>query len=160
MINLETERLIIRDHILSDLDSHHKLISNEKNMYYLDDIKTHDVQESRKNLQSTMDDMDNPNRKNYFLRIESKNKEHIGEIGYYVTDFTPVGKMVHLGYFINSQYWGHGYTTKALKEIMRFAFIENDVFRITTGCFKENIGSEKVMLKGGMTKEGEYKFCQ
>lgn len=160
MIVLETERLIIRDHYLSDLDSHHRLLSDEKSMHFIPDIKTSNIEESKKNLQATIDEINNPNRVFYFLRIENKMKEHIGEIGYDVTHFTPIGKLVHLGYFTYSKHWGQGYATEALKGLMKFAFLENDVFRITTGCLKENIGSEKVMIKCGMTKEGEYKEFQ
>ncbi len=39
MIKLETKRLIIRDPIIDDLESHHELLSNDKVMYYLKDIK-------------------------------------------------------------------------------------------------------------------------
>ena len=33
---------------------------------------------------------------------------------------------------------------------------ENDVYRVTTGCLAENIGSEKVMIKCGLIKEAEH----
>jgi [ribosomal protein S5]-alanine N-acetyltransferase len=160
MINLETDRLIIRDHIQSDFESHHKLFSDSRVMSYLQDLQTHNLRESRENLQKAIDEIDNPERTLYFLRIESTTGEHVGEIGYTVTEFTPAGKLVHLGYFTYPEFWGKGYVTEALKEIMRFAFIDNDVFRITTGCLKENIGSERVMQKCGMTKEGEHKSAQ
>ena len=65
--------------------------------------------------------------------------------------------MVHLGYFILAKYWNNGFTTEALKRVVEFAFEENNVYRISTGCVKENIGSEKVMLKNGFIKEAEYK---
>jgi [ribosomal protein S5]-alanine N-acetyltransferase len=160
MIKLSTERLIIRDHTNNDLMSHHALLSDEKTMYFLQDIKTNNLEESKENLIKTIDEIDNPNRTRYFLRIESKAGEHIGEIGYTVTDFTEVGKLVHLGYFIYSKFWGQGYTAEALKAIMDFAFSSNDVFRITTGCIKDNAGSERVMIKCGMTKEGDYRLFE
>jgi len=40
MIKLFTERLVIRDLTIDDLENHHKLISNENVMKYLQDIKT------------------------------------------------------------------------------------------------------------------------
>lgn len=160
MINLKTQRLIIRDHVQADLEDHHRIMSDERVMYYIQDIKTHSLEESKANLQLAIDEVDNPKRTLYFLRIENKLGEHIGEIGYTVTDFTPVGKLVHLGYFIFPEFWGQGYVTEAFHEIMRFAFIEDNVFRITTACYKDNAGSEKVMQKCGMTKEGEFKQVQ
>ena len=37
-----------------------------------------------------------------------------------------------------------------------FAFLENNVYRITTGCLSENVGSERVMQKCGLIKEAEH----
>ncbi|SCZ10990.1 hypothetical protein, partial [Alkaliphilus peptidifermentans] len=71
-IRLETERLIIRDHIVSDLDTHHQLFSNSKIMYYLQDLKTHTIDESMKNLLLAIEEISNNNRTKYFLRIEKK----------------------------------------------------------------------------------------
>lgn len=158
MIILHTDRTIVRDHKEEDLLTHHALFSNKKVMYYLQDIATNTLEESKENLENAINEIDNPNRKYYFLRIEDKDtKEHIGEIGYTVTAFTPLGKVVGIGYFIRQKFWGQGYTTEALKEMIHFAFEENDVYRISCGCIKDNIGSEKVMLRCGMVKEAEFK---
>ena len=158
MINLHTERTIIRDHCYEDLLPHHALFSDKTAMYYLQDIATSTIEESKRNLQNAINEIDQPNRKFYFLRIEEKDsKEHIGEIGYTVTKFTPLGKLVGMGYFIRPKFWNKGYTTEALHELIRFAFEENDVLRISCGCIKDNIGSEKVMMKCGMIKEAEFK---
>jgi Acetyltransferases, including N-acetylases of ribosomal proteins len=158
-ITLKTERLIIRDHIIEDLPTHHELLSNDIAMYYLKDLKTHSVEESRDNLQDSIDEINYKNRTKYFFRIELKNTfEHIGEIGYTVKEITPVGKLVGLGYFTNSMFWNNGYVSEAVKAIFRFAFEDNDVFRISTGCIRDNIGSERVMQKCGMIKEAEYKM--
>lgn len=34
--------------------------------------------------------------------------------------------------------------------------LENDVYRVTTGCLAENVGSESVMIKCGLIKEAEH----
>lgn len=158
MVQLQTERTIIRDHCEEDLLTHHALFSDKTAMYYLQDIATNTLEESKINLQTTINEIDKKNRKLYFLRIEDKDsREHIGEIGYTVEKTTPLGKLVGMGYFIRQKFWGRGYTTEALKELIRFAFEEDGVFRISCGCIKDNIGSEKVMIKGGMIKEAEFK---
>ncbi len=161
MIRLETVRTIIREPSIDDLELHHKLFSDDKVMYHLQDIKTQSLEESRNNLLSTINDISSENRRFYFFKIIEKNtKEHIGDIGYTVTDFTPIGKFVHLGYFIHEEFWAKGYVSEAVKELIRFAFEENDVYRISTGCLSENIGSEKVMQKCGFIKEAEHKNIQ
>jgi ribosomal-protein-alanine N-acetyltransferase len=161
MIQLYTGRLIIRDHISSDLMEHHELLSDETSMKYLPEIKTKNMEESKRNLIKSIEEANLKNRKLYFFRIENKDtKEYIGEIGYTVKMETPFGKIVDMGYFIKEKHWGKGYTTEALKEVIKFAFEKDDVYRISTGCMKENIGSEKVMVKCGMIKEAEHKEYQ
>lgn len=157
-IKLETKRLILRDHVNEDLKSHHELFSDPESMYYLQDLMTHSLEESLMNLMTAIDECYNPERTMYFLRLEKKDtKEHLGEVGYTVKAFTPVGKIVHLGYFIHTNYWNQGYTTEAVSELLRYAFEENDVVLVQTGCLKENIGSWHVMEKCGMVKEAEHK---
>lgn len=43
-----------------------------------------------------------------------------------------------------------------MKRILKFAFLENGVYRVTTGCLTENVGSERVMQKCGLVKEAEH----
>ena len=50
MVSLLTERLIIRDLNINDLENHHELLSDSTVMYYLQDIKTNSLEESKKNL--------------------------------------------------------------------------------------------------------------
>lgn len=156
-IKLETERLIIRDHFESDLESHFRLMSDNQTMYYIQDIKAKDIEDSKENLRIAIDEIDSIQRSKYFLKIVDKaNEEHIGEIGYTVLGKTPVGKIAEMGYFIYAKHWNKGYVTEAVKRVLEHAFVENDIYRIKTGCIKENVGSERVMQKCGMTKEAEF----
>jgi ribosomal-protein-alanine N-acetyltransferase len=158
MIKLFTDRLIIRDHIIEDLETHHELISDKNVMRYLLDIKTNTIEESKENLLYVIKEAETKDRKLYGFRIENKmTEEYIGQIGYTVIENTPYGKLVHIGYFIKENQWNKGYITEALKRIIKFAFTENNVYRIHTGCHKENIGSEKIMQKCGFVKEAEFK---
>ena len=40
---------------------------------------------------------------------EKETGEQNGSIGYNVVDRTPVGKLVHAGYFTYPKFWGRGY---------------------------------------------------
>ena len=66
----------------------------------------------------------------------------MGVIGCTITDATPLGKIVHMGYMMLPEYHGLGYMTEAVKKVIEFAFIQDDCIRITTGCHKENDASE------------------
>jgi len=158
MIQLITERLIIRDPLLTDIDSWHRLLSDVETMYYLQDILTHTLEESRQNLEIAVEESKSKNRKKYFFAIENKETGvFIGSIGYTVTEVTPVGKLVEAGYFILPEFHGKGYITEAFKTVIMFAFEDNGVYRISTGCLAENRASERVMQKCGLIKEAEFK---
>jgi ribosomal-protein-alanine N-acetyltransferase len=158
MITLHSNRLTIRDLTIDDLKNHHELISDDNVMKYLQGIKTNTIEESKENLLRAVNDINSKDRKFYFFLIENKNSgEFIGEIGYTVINNTSHGKLVDLGYFIKEKYWGKRYVTEAVKRVIEFAFEEDNVYRISTGCVKENVGSEKVMQKNGMIKEAEFK---
>ena len=45
---LETERMVLRDHRPEDLASHHALLSDPDDMYYLPEIQTHSLEESER----------------------------------------------------------------------------------------------------------------
>ena len=127
-------------------------------MYYLPEIQTHSLEESEKDLKESIREIGRPDRRLYFLRMEDrKTGELIGETGYTVLQETPVGKLVHAGYFSRRKFWGQGCMTEAFREVLRFAFEENGVFRLTTGCDPENRGSERVMIKCGLRKEADMK---
>lgn len=157
MICLETERLILRDYVTGDFDDYFRLKTDEQTMYYMQDIKLHDPEEGIADFNKVLSDIRRPDREYYFLHMELKDThEQVGSIGYTVLDRTPVGKIVHLGYFTYPEYWGNDYTTEALARLLEYAFTENDVYRVTTGCLAENKGSERVMQKNGMIKEAEH----
>jgi ribosomal-protein-alanine N-acetyltransferase len=127
-------------------------------MYYLTDIMTSSLEESYKNLEIAYGEAISVNREKYFLAIEhGYTGKFVGSIGYTVTKTTPLGKFVGAGYFILPEYQGQGFMTEALGEVIRFAFEDDGVFRISTGCLVENRASERVMQKCGLIKEAEFK---
>ncbi len=154
---LETERLILRDYVASDEEQYYQLKSDKETMYYLQDIQLSSREEAARDFANVLQDMESENRQFYFFHIELKDThEQVGSVGYTVTDTTPLGKLVHAGYFSYPKFWNRGYMSDALQRVLDFAFTENSVYRVTTGCLAENIGSERVMIKCGLIKEAEH----
>lgn len=151
MTVLETERLIVRDYLENDLINLHKLLSDKKNMYFLDDISTETIEDSGKNLSEAILNESG----HYFCIVNKLTNEFIGSIGYTITADNPPGKTVHLGYFILPEFQRKGYTPEAVKRVLKFAFKEDSCIRVTTACYRENEQSRKVMEKTGFRKEGE-----
>jgi RimJ/RimL family protein N-acetyltransferase len=69
--------------------------------------------------------------------------------GYLVGDFSTTETRYWVGY----DFWGKGYCTEALKEIVRFGFEEKKVNKIWAEHKTFNIASGKVMEKVGMKHE-------
>ena len=161
MIKLETKRLLIRDHVDEDLDNLFDLISRPFEMRYIMDLFAVDQSGAEENLEVSMRDVGKSNRKHYFFAIiEKETSKYIGEIGFTVMDENTSGKLLELGYFTKREFWGQGLTTEAAKKCVDFAFKELDAWKITTGCVKENVASERIMIKLGFRKEAELKEHQ
>ena len=155
--SMTTARLILREYQADDREAYFRLKSDPATMYYLQDIRLPSQEAADRDLADVLADQGSPNRRFYFFHIEMKEThEQVGSIGYTVADRTPLGKLVHAGYFTYLRFWNSGYTTEALRRVIEFAFAENGVYRIATGCLTENKGSERVMQKCGMIKEAEH----
>ena len=150
---METERLILRHYEQQDLMPLHELLSNQENMYYLDDITTQTLDETQENLTHAMANADG----GYFCMIEKQTGAFVGGVGYTITAETPLGKIGHMGFFILPRFQGKGYTAEGAKEVLKYAFAQGGCIRVTTGCFAGNVPSQKVIAKLGFNKEA-YRF--
>ena len=61
---------------------------------------------------------------------------------------------VEIGYCIGKRFWNQGYTTEALKEIIRFFIVEVGAGRVAARHDTNNPNSGKVMASAGMEYEG------
>lgn len=149
-IVITTNNLILRDHKVEDLTLHHELISNEEVMYYLDSMRSKDLEMTKEILDLMLDDMKQVNRKKYFLTIIKRDtNEHLGEIGYDVISQMNEFKLINLFFLIDKKYWNNGYATEALEALLQFAFKENDVLKVIASCYEENEYAVKLLKKFG-----------
>ena len=162
MIRIETQRLIIRDHILEDLPSYHRLMSDQESMFFLPDLFSTSLEESRRTLDIAIDETNmDDDRARYFWGIFLKDKTYLGEIGYTVSSVDDLGnKNVQLGYFIQKDHWNHGYVSEAVTAVIDYAFDFDKVIKIETGCLCDNLYSERIMIKLGFQKEASKKQHQ
>ncbi|WP_430510179.1 GNAT family N-acetyltransferase [Gottfriedia solisilvae] len=83
------------------------------------------------------------------------NKEEqtiIGNAGIYGLDLE--NKKAFLGAVIHSNYWSKGFVTETLNKLIEICFKELNLVRVEGSCAEDNIASEKIMQKIGMTYEG------
>ena len=69
----------------------------------------------------------------------------MGAIGLHLRD----GGAFELGYWLGEPYWGKGYATEAAERLVRFAFTDLDIERLTAGHFYDNPPSGRVLSKVG-----------
>ena len=155
MVKLESERLVMRSYKKSDLNDYHKLLSNKENMYYLIELTTNTLEESKKSLDDAIEFNKKGKARRFCIALKESDKL-IGGIGYEVPTITPDGKIADpLGWFIMPEYQNKGYMTEAVKTVLEYAFLHDNCIRVATGCFKENIPTQKVMAKVGFRQEAE-----
>ena len=64
------------------------------------------------------------------------------------------GHKAELGYVLARIHWGKGYMTEAACTLLDWAFQQPEIYRVYATTSVENIGSQRVMEKLGMTREG------
>ena len=157
-IRLHTPRLLLREYSWEDKAEHNKLITDPDVMYYIQDVFSCSFAESLDNLAvAAASKYEDPAEREFvFLVIaDPETEEYMGGIGYSVLERSPAGKRVEPGAFLKREYWGKGYVTEALEELLRFAFEEDGVRRVDTCCLSDNLRSARAMEKSGMIFEGE-----
>ena len=151
MVDIETERLILRKAKLKDSKELFLNCFSQKGVNKYLSWELHKTEEETKQF--------------IFKIIERYMKEHefawvievkatgrvIGLIE--VVNQSKYHKWAELGFEIGSEFWGLGFTTEAIKAVIKYMFFLN-YERVQGMCHENNIASEKAMLKSGMKFEG------
>lgn len=161
---LETERLVLiplsldqlkkaienRERVALELGLNSKVDNLDKNMMRVYNIKIQNIER----------DADNILFYTYWEIILKSEKKLIGEIGF---KGIPNGLgQIEIGYGIEEGYRNKGFTTEAVIKLMEWVFHQDIIpVKYVTACTdKENIASQKVLLKAGMriTNEDDKYF--
>ncbi|KEQ17673.1 GNAT family N-acetyltransferase [Endozoicomonas numazuensis] len=59
-----------------------------------------------------------------------------------------------VGFQLPRNVWGKGLATQGCQRLIQYAFEELGAHKVTADCYANNKGSEQVMIKSGMVKEG------
>ena len=139
-----------------------KDISN-KYLMWMNDLEVHKYTEQRYTKHSLIDIRKFVKEKNkskneflYGIFLKKNNlNTHIGNIKLGPINF--IHKTGEISYFIGEkELWGKGYTTLAIKEIIKIAK-KKGLKKLKAGLYEMNIGSKKVLEKNGFKFEGKFK---
>lgn len=62
-----------------------------------------------------------------------------------------------IGYWIGEPFWGKGYGTAAVQQLVHFTFTETKLTRLFAGVFGNNPASMRILEKAGFTKEAVFR---
>lgn len=149
-IPLESERLIYRRTVKSDIDEFFFIQLNPNLRKYLGMSKVGN------NLIKNRDyfDENKYNDKDYYrwTIVKKEDNKILGCI--YLNIHDKKAKTAGIDYWIREDEWGCGYVTEAAKRILEFAFDTLDLNRIESCGAKDNPGTWKVMEHIGLKYEG------
>lgn len=76
-------------------------------------------------------------------------------IGFHLLNHIRGESYIQVGYRLFPQYWGQGYATEMTIALLRYGFTTLSLPRITAITDLGNHGSQRVLLKAGLQREGE-----
>ena len=156
--SMETDRLILRKLQMEDVYEYYERLFGDADVsrYMLFDPHQ-DISESLESLQRKLDRYEQEDY--YCWGVTLKEEDSlIGLIE--LLRFDEEANSCSFVYMLGCNYWNRGYGTEMLKAVIRFAFEELEVERITADHMEKNGASGAVMEKAGMkhiaTETGKY----
>ncbi|MHB8132661.1 MAG: GNAT family N-acetyltransferase [Anaerolineaceae bacterium] len=154
MIILETERLILRHLILTDLEDLYALYCDSDITKYIPDAPKN-YQETRDELEWHMNGHPRHPELGLWATIDKATNQFIGRCG--LLPWTVDGIYeVEVAYTIRKDHWGQGLGSEAAKAILDYGFEKLHLTRLICLIDHDNLASKKVATKIGMTFEKDW----
>ena len=151
---LETERLILRRVLPSDVKEMFELRSNPETMKYIPRPLVTNYDEALAHIKMMEDKIETNEGINWAITIKGDDKM-LGVIGHY--RIKPEHYRAEVGYMILPEYHGKGITTEAVQCVVDYGFNTMQLHSIEGVIDPENEASEKVLQKCGFVKEAHFK---
>jgi RimJ/RimL family protein N-acetyltransferase len=160
--HIETERLILRDLRLTDLEGMFALDSDPEVHTYLGNKPVKTIDESKKILESVLTQYKERGI-GRFAVIEKSSGDFVGWSGLRLnTEYNMNGytKYYDVGYRLIKQYWGKGYATESGKASIEYAFNIMKLPEIFATTELGNQASHNALLKIGLHYVEDFYFEQ
>ncbi|MEJ6792097.1 MAG: GNAT family N-acetyltransferase [Lacinutrix sp.] len=158
--NIETERLLLREIRIEDLNGMFELDSNINVHKYLGNKPIKTKAEAQKIIESVLQQY-TERGVGRFAVIEKAIGAFIGWSGmrlnteYYMNGFT---KYYDIGYRLIERFWGKGYATESGKAALEYAFNVMKLPELYTTTKISNQASHKALLKIGLHYKNDFFF--
>ncbi|SIQ57330.1 GNAT family N-acetyltransferase [Micromonospora avicenniae] len=150
MVEIETERLILRDWRDSDLSPWAAMNADPEVREHLGPLLT--PEQAAGSMRSFQEDLD---RNGFgFWAVEVRDTgQFVGFAGLDVVDEGMPFTGVEAGWRLSRSAWGHGYATEAALAVLRYGFDKVGLTEILAVTTKANLRSQAVMRRIGMTTD-------
>lgn len=148
---LETERLILRALVESDIDELFEIFSSEEVMKYYGMYPFKSQEELLKVIKSFSTGFDEERVIRWGLQRKDNGKI-IGTCGYHCWD--KKNFRAEIGYELSKSVWHKGYMTEAIDTILAYGFESMQLNRIEGIVYPENHASQHALTRMGFKKEG------
>ena len=149
MVSLNTERLVLREFVESDIDALHEIASDPEVYRYMS-WGNFSEGETRDFLRRVIGWQSKAPRVDYELAVGHPEAGLIGGVGIYMRR----EGVASIGYYLKPSMWGKGYGTEVIGSVIHFGFHQLGLHRVEAGCDTRNVASYRVMEKNGMLREG------
>jgi [ribosomal protein S5]-alanine N-acetyltransferase len=151
---IETDRLFLREFVLSDEADIHEYASDPLVPRY-ENWGPNTPDETHAFLLERIKEQQAWPRDEVYLAIELRRaRKVIGNIRLRIT--SAQNQSAEFGYAFNRSYWNNGYATEAAAAVLANAFAALKLNRVSATCDARNIRSWRVMEKLGMRREGHF----
>ena len=149
---LRTNRLVLRDLVLADVDEVHEYASDPLVTRFTS-FGPNTLAETRAFLdRTTVASAATPRRIYTFGVVEQASGRLIGSCGLEQCDLT--GRHYVFGYCFHRQWWGLGFGKEAARALVQFGFERLQAHRLWAHVFLGNVASEKIVDGLGFRREG------
>ena len=154
----ETERLLIRPLVKSDYQVWQEFVMDEVATKFFPDEWKLKPEKSEEWINLQLKSY-KENRYGLQALIEKKSGEFIGQCGL-LTQTIDGRNELEIGYHLIPRYWGNGYAIESAGEFKKMGFENKLAESIISIIDVENISSQKVAQRNGMTKETKTLFME
>ena len=148
---LETPRLLMRPMTQADAADMFTYASDPEVSRYTVWDTHRSVEDSRRFLACAEENYRDGIPENWGI-VHRADGKFIGTCGYFYWDIWHYEAEIH--YAMSRAYHGRGLMTEAVNAVLDFGFTTMGLNRVEADCVSENVASERVMQKVGMTGEG------
>ncbi|MFE3848525.1 GNAT family N-acetyltransferase [Flavobacterium sp. LB3P45] len=154
---LETDRLILREMLVSDAEALFEMDSNPKVHQYLWKKPSTDISEVHSYIQLIREQYIQNNIGRFVVVLKETNKL-MGWAGLkYNTEM--INNKIHfydIGYRLNEKFWGKGYSSEASFAWLDYGFNEIKIEILEAAAQTDNIASNKILQKIGLKMTEQY----